>query len=173
VARAAVGETRPVRRVLLAGLVAAAACGGGDDPAGCAAVVEHPIDPASSVHVIAGAAVEYGTEPPTSGPHSAVGDLFDADAGAVLEEPLPRPVQVGLLEVGAVLVQWDPGLEPALADEVAALAEPGAVITAPGRDLPAPIVATAWGASLRCDTPDGELAAFAAERVGQGPGAHD
>jgi Protein of unknown function (DUF3105) len=173
VAPVPVGETPIVMRAFAAVLLVlgvAAACGDDDAPAtGCGPVEEQAIDAASTVHVIAGAVVDYETDPPTSGPHAAVGGLLESDP--VLDAPLPGPVQVGLLEAGVVLVQWS----AAAGDEAAsldALGRAGEVVVAPGESLPAPVVATAWGASLRCETPDEALDAFIDARVGGGPGRH-
>ncbi len=158
--------------VLVAAAGALAACGSDPAPAaGCGPVEEHAVDPSSAVHVIPGATVDYATDPPTSGPHAAVGSLLVTDP--VHDEPLPGPVQVGLLEQGAVVVQYDPDAPSTVVAGALARAETGAVVVAPAADPSDPLVATAWGASLRCrDTGGPALDDFVAVRVGGGPG-HD
>ncbi len=135
--------------------------------AACDPVEEEPLDPNYLVHVLPGAPEpEYLTDPPTSGVHQPSPEL-----GPVLDEPLPRPVQVGVLERGDVLVQHH-GLGGADVEALAALAGDG-VVVAPSPDLDHAVVATAWVHKLACSGVDAEaLSAFAADRVGQGPGGH-
>jgi hypothetical protein len=150
-------------------LVAAAglaACGGGGDAAGsCGPTTRESLDPAYLVHVLGDAdGIEYPSDPPTSGPHQP-GPAVEG----VLDEPLPRPVQVGVLERGDVLVQFDPALDDEAVADLEELAGPR-VVVAPNPDLPAPVVATAWLFKRTCDAVDvGALRAFASERAGQGP----
>lgn len=144
---------------LVAGLVAAA-CGAGAAAAGCAAPVEEELDPAVLLHVLPESPVTYRTDPPTSGPHTGT-----APRGAV-DEAIPGPVQVAVLERGDVLVQYDPGLGD---DEVAFLRSLAGerVVTAPNAALPAPIVATAWQWKLQCEQIDLDaIDRFVADRAG-------
>jgi hypothetical protein len=129
----------------------------------CGDIVEEAFDPASPSHVLPGAPEPtYLTDPPTSGPHQAV-----PAEGGVRDEPLGRPVQVGLLEHGLVLVQYRP------ADVAAADVAPAAtdqVVVAPNDGLPAPVVATAWLAKRECSAVDlAALAEFVRARAGHGP----
>lgn len=140
-------------------------CGDDGRTAGCGSIQRETLDPAYLVHVLGSdTAVEYGSDPPTSGPHQP----GPAESG-VLDEPLPRPVQVGILERGDVLLQHGPELP---ADDLAALeALAGDRVTvAPNPDLPEPVVATAWVFKQSCSTVDAAaLEEFIDERVGQGP----
>ena len=164
---------------LLLGLLGGACSGGGHGPAsdssasaaGCRAPFQERLDPRSTQHLFPGAAEPaYLSDPPTSGPHR----LGPPPTGLV-STPISRPVQVAMLELGYVVVQYRPsgGGEPAgPAAAVAALA--GDLVTvAPGPSqprLPAPVVATAWTWKLECgSSPDaGALTAFIAAHRGQG-----
>lgn len=154
-------------------LLAALACGGGDDPAAdgggdgpCGPDRQERVDPASLNHVFGGGQEpDYATDPPTSGPH----EPGPARSG-VLDEPLSRPQQVGQLEAGAVLLQYRPDLDAGQRAELEALAG-DRVVVAPNPDLPTPVVATAWVRKMECRAVDaGALRAFAEAHVGQGPG---
>ncbi len=163
-----------MRRLLILGLMAAAlaACGGGGgegpEPvnATCGEEQQERFDPSTN-HVLPGAGEpEYLSDPPTSGPHQP----GPARRG-VLDEPLPRPVQVGQLEAGAVLLQHDDELPDDQLTELEALAG-DLVIVAPNADLPAPVVATAWTFKLQCRAVDAAaLTDFVADHRGQGPGS--
>ena len=127
----------------------------------CGDETTEDIDPNSSRHVFPGAAEPaYTTDPPTSGPHQ----LGQHPTG-VLAEPIPRPVQVGMLEGGAVLIQHR---DPALRDQLAPLAT-GDVSVAPNPTLPAPVVATAWLHKLACTGPAiAQLQQFVDAHAGKG-----
>jgi hypothetical protein len=157
--------------VLMAVLLA---CGGGGDDAsggaggdGCDRPQRQQAQfPAS--HVLPGQPEPtYLSDPPTSGPHAPV-----AEAAPLYDTPLARPTQVGLLEIGRVLVQYRADLPPEDVARVRALAG-GDVVVAPAAELDRPVVASAWLYLLRCDGVDEEgLQRFAAERAGAGPGGH-
>lgn len=140
------------------------ACGG-DDAAGCIELRE-PEDQASGLHVLSEGAVEYQTDPPTSGPHIA----GPTPEGA-LDQPVLREIQVRLLEAGGVMVQYDGTLG---ADEVADLSSiaSSAIVVAPAvAELPDRVVATAWTWKLSCGSVDADrLARFATERSVDAPG---
>ncbi len=145
--------------VLGAGL---AACGDGGSGA-CSAPVREAIDSNFAVHVLGDTDAEYTTDPPTSGPHQP------NDTSGVVEEPLTRPVQVGILEKGHVLVQYRPSLAATDIEALEALAG-DEVAVAPNPDLPEEVVATAWLFKQSCSDADvGELEEFVADRVGHGP----
>jgi hypothetical protein len=131
-------------------------------PATCTEVRER-LDPASAQHLLPGAPEpRYLTDPPTSGAH-AVGTL---PTGA-LDAPIPRPVQVAILEAGGVIVQYA-GLPPADIERLRALAG-GDVRVAPADRLPAPVVATAWTWKLTCSAVDpAALQRFVAAHAGKG-----
>jgi len=132
------------------------------DESVCDEPVEEAPDPASSVHVLPGGAEpQYTTDPPTSGPHQAVGEVE-----AVQADPIPRPRQVGILESGRVLVQFGPDLDAGARTALTALAG-DEVVVAPNDELPAPVVATAWLHKMTCTGVDAEaLTAFADDWAG-------
>lgn len=131
--------------VVVAGLLAG--CGGqagGGESSACDPVRRERADPASTLHLLPGATEpEYLSDPPTSGAHRA-GPLPDA----VLDDPLDRPSQVGVLEQGGVLLQHR-GLDDSERAELESLAGDG-VVVAPNPDLDEAVVATAWTVKLRC-----------------------
>lgn len=135
--------------VALAAAVAGGCGDGGDgrpNPVGdCAGVVTEPLDPRSTQHLLPGAPEPvYPSDPPTSGPHLATPDV---PRGAQ-REPVPRPLQVTVLEEGGVMIQHR-DLTPRQRAGLEALAGPD-VVVAPAPDLPAPVVATAWRHRLEC-----------------------
>jgi len=165
-------ETSAMRRLLLLLvvliLVPLTACGGGRKSAACTPVVVEQIDP-NQGHLIAGAAEpSYRTWPPTSGPHIA-GLLRTG----VIDEPLSGLEQVSTLEAGAVIIQYRPDVDPGDVEALRRLASVS-VAVAPGRDLPAAVVATGWLRKLSCTGVDQEaLRLFVAAVSGrhQGHGA--
>ena len=149
-----------------------AACGSGDDGAGaatssCEPVRTEALDPDSAQHVLPNAPEpSYLSDPPTSGPHQP----GPARSG-VVDEPLPSPVQVGLLEAGQVLIQHAEPLDRAQADELAAI-DP-AVAVVPNPELRSPIVATAWRHKLECFRVElADLRNFVETYAGRGAGNH-
>jgi hypothetical protein len=134
--------------------------------AGCGPIVHEPLAADFALHVLPGAPEpHYLTDPPTSGPHQPTEDL----GGTMVDEPLSRPRQVGLLESGDVLIQYRPGdldgtdLRPLLGPHV---------VVAPNPTLGSAVVATAWTYKRSCDAVDGQaLRAFARARAGKPPGA--
>jgi hypothetical protein len=157
------------RRAPLTGAVAlllAAGCGGGgDDSAACGPITREALDSSYLVHVVgAETDVEYTSDPPTSGPHQA-----GPAVQGVVDDAIPRPVQVGILEGGSVLLQHDPDLQGNDLADLEALGGPG-VVVAPNPDLPALVVATAWTYKRTCDAVDvAALREFVEERSGKGP----
>ena len=145
-----------------------AGCGSDRDPEGaCGPITREALDPAYLVHVVGTEEdIDYLSDPPTSGPHQpapAVEGVSDA--------PLARPVQVGVLERGDVLLQHDPDLADSQRAELEDLAGDG-VVVAPNPDLPAPVVATAWLYKQTCDEVDASsLREFVDDRAGKGPEA--
>ncbi len=147
----------PATGVLLAVLVLGACTRGGDEPgsgpvtsggASCGPDVEEPLDPRSTHHLLPGAPEPaYGGDPPTSGPHRSDGAL-----AGVHPEPLPRPLQGGLLARGGVLVQHRLPRGPerealeALADDM--------VVVAPLAGQGPSVVATAWRHRMACTGAD-------------------
>lgn len=156
-----------LRRTLLAAAVIVAGVllvAGRSGPGPCEPPVRDPLDPRSLQHALPGAPPpSYATEPPTSGPHQA-GGL----AGGVVDQPLPGPVQVGILEAGQVLVQHR-DLDPVERTRLEALAGP-LVVVAPNPALPTRVVASAWRTRQGCHAVDAtELRRFVSDHAGQGP----
>jgi hypothetical protein len=148
-------------------VLAVTACGGGSSlTAACDDVVDDELDPGWTLHLLPSAPEpEYLTEPPTSGPHYAA-----EPASGVVDEPLDRPSQVTVLEVGGVLVQYRPDdLSTDDRSRLERLIEDG-VVVAPAPDLDDPVVATAWTATQRCQgVAIDALSAFVMDHAGQGP----
>lgn len=161
-------STLVFRRVL--GLVLLAVmttgCAGSDRPAACGPISQEALDPNFLLHVLPGAAgVRYRTDPPTSGAHQPAPRL-----ARVQRRPLPRPVQVGVLEGGDVLLQYR-GLSQPDIDRLERLAG-GHVVVAPDPDLPRrfPVVATGWIYKRTCTSLDtSALEDFVDQRAGKGP----
>lgn len=152
----------------LAGALAMAlvlsACSNGGEGRTCGPITRESLDPDYLVHVLGDANLDYTTDPPTSGPHQPTPPM----TGAVVER-IARPVQIGILERGDVLIQYRPGLP---ADEVDALEELGRprVVVAPNPELEDPVVATAWLFKRTCSGVDpAALDEFVSERVNHGP----
>jgi hypothetical protein len=142
-----------------------AGCAGGGGGEACGPATREALDPAYLVHVLGDEQdLEYRSDPPTSGPHLPAPAL-----GGVVDEPISRPLQVGVLERGDVLLQHDQDLPAGDRAALEALAGPG-VVVAPNPDLPAPVVATAWLFKRTCEEVDvPALEAFIDERQGKGP----
>lgn len=140
-----------------------AACSSGDGGASgdCGPIRREALATDYLVHVLGtDTNVEYGSDPPTSGPHQP-----SPPVDGVVDEPITRPIQVGILERGDILVQHS----PELADDLASLAQERVVI-APNPDLPDPIVVTAWTYKRTCEAVDLDaIQQFIDERVGKGP----
>ncbi len=143
-----------------------AACSDGSSSSGgCGLIAREALDPQHLVHVLPSAPEPtYISDPPTSGPHQPTPELPD-----VADQPIARPIQVGVLEGGDVLVQYRPDIPAADQEALVELAGDG-VVVAPQPDLPEPIVATAWLHKLSCEAADlAELRAFIEARLGKGP----
>jgi hypothetical protein len=144
-------------------------CGSGTAGSGgsgaCGPIRREALDPAFLVHVLEdGPDLQYRSDPPTSGPHQPAPPVDGAS-----QEPLTRPVQVGLLEQGDVLIQHRPDLPAEEVDTLAGLAGEG-VVVAPNPDLPDAVVATAWVHKRACRSADlPALQEFIDQRRNQGP----
>ena len=156
---------RPAACVLALGLLAAA-CGSSSGSASCEPIIREELDPSSSVHVLPTATeVEYASDPPTSGPHQPTPELVGRQNAA-----LPRPVQVGVIEDGEILLQFDPAAFPD-PSQLDAVAE-APVVDAPNSDLNDPVVLTAWTAKQTCSELDAAaVQTFVEERAGKAPGS--
>ena len=133
----------------------------------CGPIQREALDPAYLVHVLGTQGdVEYTSDPPTSGPHQPSPPL-----DGVVDEPIPRPIQVGILERGEVLIQHDPDLPDDQIEQLRTLAR-DRVVVAPNADLPDPVVATAWLHKRSCASVDVDaLREFVDQRAGKGPEA--
>jgi hypothetical protein len=140
----------PVRRILFCVLVAVALPACGPHGKACGPVTAEPIDPLSSQHLLPGAPIPaYRTNPPTSGAHRP-GPL----PGEVVTSPLDKPAQVAALEGGQILIQYRK-ITPEDRRKLTTLAHRYDHVTvAPGRDLPAKVVATAWLFMQQCSRVD-------------------
>lgn len=128
--------------------------------------LREPTDPASFLHVIDPGTATFLTNPPTSGPH-----VSGAVPLGVLEEPIDPAIQVSILESGSALVQYDGSLDAVQIETLTSMSNDNLVV-APGLDLPAPVVATAWTWMLTCAVPDStRLTEFIDRRVGDAPGS--
>ena len=145
------------------------ACGGGSgDDAACGPIRREALDAGFLVHVLSDDGISYATDPPTSGPHQPSPAIT-----GVVADPLSRPLQVGVLEGGVVLLQHRPDLPAAQRQELEALAGDG-VVVAPNPDLDVPVVATAWLYKRLCDEVDVDaLQDFIQQRAGKGPEVED
>ncbi len=144
-------------------VVPAASCSSGGRST-CGQAHTEPLDP-NLRHVIAsGAEPTYTTDPPTSGPHTP-----GALPGGVLTQPLTRPLQVGALEAGLVLIQYR-DLDSTDVEMLSKLAG-DKVVVGPNPALPGRLVATAWLNKQVCSAVDvPELRGFIRNHQGKGPG---
>ena len=156
---------RPVAVVALAIGALGGCTEGTDSSTECGPITREALDPAYLVHIINDELpVDYTSDPPTSGPHKP-----SPPATGVVDRSLSRPVQVGILERGDVLLQYSPELSRTDQAALEALADAG-VVVAPSPDLPDTIVATAWRSKRICGALTIEdLEEFVTERSGQGP----
>ena len=117
---------------------------------------ERIIEP-SSLHVIGDTEVVYDSSPPTSGPHQV-----PAPTGGARLEPLSEALQVGALESGAVILQYQPAVAGAGSADLEDLALPDGVLVAPAVrafDDDAAVAFTAWGVRQLCSAVDIDAAA--------------
>lgn len=139
------------------------ACGPASD-ATCGPITREALDPQFLVHVLGDAQVEYTSDPPTSGPHKPTPEV-----SGVVAEPIPKPVQVGVLERGDVLLQHRTDLPADQLAELEGLAGTG-VVVAPAPDLAKPVIATGWLYKRTCSAVDVDaLRDFVDQRQGKGP----
>lgn len=154
-------------RVFAFTLGVVAGCGHRSDAstaAGCDKVQRQEVQFPSN-HVLPGTPEpRYLSEPPTSGPH-----LIPPKILGRYEEPLSRPIQVGILESGKLLVQYRDAADGPAADALG-----GAdVVVAPNPTLSQPVVLTAWLRLQRCQRVDADVVdAFRRKVVPAGPSEH-
>ncbi|MGZ4710590.1 MAG: DUF3105 domain-containing protein, partial [Acidimicrobiales bacterium] len=98
--------------------------------------------------------------------------VVGASVGATPSSPLSRPVQVGLLAQGKVLIQYGPSLPAADVADLQGLAGDD-IVVAPNPTLASPIVATAWRVRQTCDQLDlSALRQFATVNANRAPDAN-
>jgi len=120
---------------------------------------------------------DYGTAPPTSGPH--IGPPLQQADGAYAESPAPQDV-VHSLEHGRVAIQYSPDLTEADQLDIKGLydsAYSGALLF-PNPDMPYRIAATSWTNLIGCEKYEGAktldaIRAFAVEHYSDAPESID
>ena len=135
--------------------------------AGCEPIEEHEDEGQDHVDVTP----QYGTNPPTSGPHLATpssGGFFDPDS------PVEPGALVHNLEHGQIVFWYDPEAPQATIDSIEAIVDeqPDALIAVPWGDIEAPhtFAMTAWTRSQACRQVSQEVVdAFREEFQGKGP----
>lgn len=177
----------PTYRLLAVALAAAAtlsACGGSSKPSSSA--TPSSSGPASSAtpsttaggegiqkfanlsHDHTQRHVKYAETPPVGGPHNAYWLRC-----AVYTQPVPNENAVHSLEHGAVWVTYRPSLTADDVQKLTALRsiDPAYFLLSPYADLPAPVVASAWGLQLQVQSAgDPRLAQFVKDYAGGGQG---
>lgn len=93
--------------------------------------------------------VTYPQTPPAGGDHHPVW----LNCG-IYDEPVPDEHAVHSLEHGAVWITYRPGLPKDFIDAMAKELPDTYVIVSPHPNLPAPVVASAWGRQLALEGPD-------------------
>ncbi|WP_150238226.1 DUF3105 domain-containing protein [Nocardiopsis quinghaiensis] len=116
----------------------------------------------SADHVDEGETVEYDVYPPAGGPHYPVWQ----DCG-IYEEPLRSEYVVHSQEHGAVWITYGPELSETDVQILHGYHSPGDyLVISPAEDLPAPVVASAWGSQIHLEDPaDPRLAEYLTEYV--------
>ena len=110
--------------------------------------------------------VSYPQSPPVGGDHAP-----DPQKCGVYDKPVPKERAVHSMEHGAVWIAYRPDLDVAEQGRLRSEARQSYVLVSPYPNLPAPVVATAWGRQLRLETVgDHRLTSFIS-RFRQGPQA--
>ncbi len=159
--------------LLAGGLVAAVVIATGTPPAtGSASLPTGTQVFSEPDHAHVTGAVSYDRVPPAGGPHNAVW----LNCG-VYTQPVPNENAVHSLEHGAVWITYQPSLPPSQVAALRQLVEASYVgsqrylILSPYPTLPAPIVASAWGAQLQVpQVTDARLGEFIRHFAGGGQG---
>jgi hypothetical protein len=133
----------------------------------CAAVSREPLDPTAAVRLLPNAPEPtYATDPPSSGAF-----VVGATVEPTPTEPLSRPVQVGLLAQGMVLIQYASSVPAADVADLQGLAGDD-IVVAPNPTMGPRIIATAWRVRQTCDQLDlVTLRQFATLNANQAPDA--
>jgi hypothetical protein len=93
--------------------------------------------------------VSYAQVPPVGGNHAPIWQNCGFYAA-----PIPNETGVHSLEHGAVWITYRPDLPQSQVDALRRIATESHVLVSPFPDLPAPVVASAWGSQLRLDSTD-------------------
>ena len=94
--------------------------------------------------------VTYEQSPPVGGDHNPIWQ----NAG-FYEEPVPNEKAVHTMEHGAVWIAYAPDLPPDQKDKLRQVVESqDCLLASPYPDLPAPVVASAWGKQLQLGSVD-------------------
>lgn len=143
-------RTRRLQPVLALGLAATLLAGCGSDQDGANGAEPEGV---TSYEVVAGihvtTPVDYPQTPPVGGEHNPVWlncGTYDA--------PVPSENAVHSMEHGAVWVTYTPDLSDADVETLREQMPATYAILSPMADLPAPVVATAWGKQLVLDGAD-------------------
>lgn len=127
----------------------------------CSDSFAEPMAQDSLLHVLPGADPTYLTDPPTSGPHQAWAPP------PILDRELSGPEQVGILERGEVLIQYQPRSSKASEIEEIGQGLPVGAHLAPNSNLDRPVVLTAWLTKAECSSLDlASINAFVARHAG-------
>lgn len=137
----------------------------GHREAGCDEVEEHEDEGRDHVETTP----QYGTNPPTSGPH-----LQTPASSGFFEDPVEPGALVHNLEHGQVVFWYHPDAPQAVKDALEAVVDeqPEALIAVPWGDVESPktFVMTAWAHSQACQQVSTEVVnAFREEFQGKGP----
>jgi hypothetical protein len=135
--------------------------------AGCGPVEEHEDEGQDHVDTTP----QYGTNPPTSGPHlqtPSSGGFFDEDS------PVEPGALVHNLEHGQIVFWYDPEAPQTTIDAIEAVVDeqPEALLAVPWPDIESPyqFAMTAWTRSQHCrQVSEDVVNAFRAEFQGKGP----
>jgi hypothetical protein len=91
--------------------------------------------------------VAYPEVPPVGGDHSAALQTCGA-----YDKPVPNELAVHSMEHGAVWITHRPDLPSEEVDRLRSFTDRSHVLVSPHPDLPAPVVASAWGLQVRLDS---------------------
>lgn len=110
--------------------------------------------------------VDYDQDPPAGGPHNPVWQNC-----GFYEEPVRNEHAVHSQEHGAIWITYRPDLAEADLTPLRRLADrQDYLLVSPYPELPAPVVASAWGARVELDGPDDpRLRQFVRRFIEQGP----
>ncbi len=152
-------------------LLAVSGCGGGGgDFTACDRPFREQLDPNWELHPTSAAGIQYLTNPPTSGPHT----VWFNPPGFALDGELNPLLQIGALESGLILVQYNDleGGPDGIVTSTIRAAGSDDIMVSPNAGIDLPVVATASQWKMNCPdvTPDnvqdvvGDIETFFEER---------